>query len=90
MGFIINKSPKYSAAFVWEFTNDPNVADNPGTEKIEKTQHYPGINFSYKPNRKNTIQLFAGKRRGGPACTSGICYEVLDFKGIELRWSYRF
>jgi hypothetical protein len=90
MGFIINKSPKYSAAFVWEFTNDPNVADNPGIEKIEKTQHYPGINFSYKPNRKNTIQLFAGKRRGGPACTSGICYEVLDFKGIELRWSYRF
>jgi hypothetical protein len=89
-GFIVNKSPKYSLAFVWEFTNDPNVADNPGTKKVEKTQNYPGINFSVKPNRKNTIQFFAGKRRGGPACTSGICYEVLDFKGLELRWSYRF
>ncbi len=89
-GLILNQSPKYSAALVWEFTNDPNVADNPGTDKIEKTQLYPGINFSVKPNRKHTIQLFAGKRRGGPACTSGICYEVLDFKGVELRWSYRF
>jgi hypothetical protein len=89
-GFIVNYSPKFSAALVWEFTNDPNAADNPGTEEIEKSQHYPGINFSVKPNRKNTIQLFAGKRRGGPACTSGICYEVLDFKGLELRWSYRF
>ena len=42
-----------------------------------------------KPNRKNTIQLFAGKRRGGPACTSGICYEVLDFKGAEIKWLIR-
>jgi hypothetical protein len=33
----------------------------------------------------NTISMFAGKRRGGPACTSGICYEVLDFEGIEIR-----
>lgn len=89
-GVIVNYSPKFSAAFVWEFTNDPNVSDNPATEKVEKTQQYPGINLSVKPNRKNTIQLFAGKRRGGPACTSGICYEVLDFKGLELRWLYRF
>ncbi len=89
-GLIFNYSPKFSAALIWEFTNDPNAADNPGTEEIEDTQHYPGMNLAFKPNRKNTIQLFAGKRRGGPACTSGICYEVLDFKGIELRWSYRF
>ncbi|HSH19062.1 MAG TPA: DUF6029 family protein [Draconibacterium sp.] len=89
-GFILNYSPKFSAAIIWEYTNDPNIADNPQTETIEKAQHYPGINFSVKPNRKHTIQLFAGKRRGGPACTSGICYEVLDFKGLEIRWSYRF
>lgn len=89
-GLIFNHSPIYSLALIWEFTNDPSVADIGGTEKIEKSQHYPGINISVKPNRKNTLQLFAGKRRGGPACTSGICYEVLDFKGLELRWSYRF
>ena len=34
--------------------------------------------------------LFAGERRGGTACTSGTCYEVLAFKGAELRILTRF
>lgn len=89
-GLIVNYSTKFSAAFVWEFTNDNKFADLGNTEEVESKQNFPGINFSYKPNRKNTIQLFAGKRRGGPACTSGVCYEVLDFKGLELRWSTKF
>ncbi|MCG8581293.1 MAG: DUF6029 family protein [Bacteroidales bacterium] len=44
----------------------------------------------YKLNSKHTVQLFAGERRGGPACSAGVCYEVLDFKGLELRWNARF
>ncbi len=89
-GFIFNYSTKFSAALVWEFSNDSKFVDLSDTNEIETKQNYPGINLSFKPNRKNTIQLFAGKRRGGPACTSGICYEVLDFKGVELRWSAKF
>lgn len=89
-GLILNHSTKFSAALIWEFSNDIKVADIANTQEVETKQHYPGVNFSYKPNRKNTLQLFAGKRRGGPACTSGICYEVLDFKGIEIRWSIKF
>ena len=89
-GLIFSKSSKFSAALVWEFTNDELVADLPSTEEIEKRQHYLSTNLSYRPNYKNTLQLFAGKRRGGPACTSGICYEVLDFEGVELRWTKRF
>lgn len=89
-GLIFSKSSKFSAALVWEFTNDEVVADLASTTEIEKKQHYLSTNLSYKPNYKNTIQLFAGQRRGGPACTSGICYEVLDFKGIEIRWTKRF
>ncbi|QGY45244.1 hypothetical protein GM418_16670 [Maribellus comscasis] len=88
-GFILNKSSRFSAAFVLEFTNDEKVADVANTKEIETHQFYPGLNFSLKPNRKNTLQLFVGKRRGGPTCTSGICYEVLDFKGAELRWMLR-
>lgn len=88
-GLIFSQSTKFSAALIWEFTNDDKFADLSGTEDVEDKQHCPGVNFSYKPNRKNTISLFAGKRRGGPACTSGICYEVLDFKGVELRWSIK-
>ncbi|TRX66155.1 DUF6029 family protein [Carboxylicivirga sp. M1479] len=44
----------------------------------------------YKLNNKHTVQVFAGERRGGPACSAGVCYEVLDFKGVELRWNARF
>lgn len=88
-GIIISKSTKFSTALVYEFSNDNKFVDLAATDEVETKQHYPGVNFSYKPNRSNTIQLFAGKRRGGPACTSGICYEVLDFKGVELKWSIR-
>jgi hypothetical protein len=34
--------------------------------------------------------LFAGERRGATACTSGTCYEVLAFRGAELRVLTRF
>ncbi len=34
--------------------------------------------------------LFAGRRRGGNACTSGTCYFVPDFRGAELRLLSRF
>lgn len=88
-GLILSHSTQFSAAFIWEFTNDSKFADLSGTDKVETKQHFPGINISFKPNRKNTLNLFAGKRRGGPACTSGICYEVLDFKGLELRWTIK-
>ena len=46
--------------------------------------------LKYQVNDKNTLQVFAGERRGGPACNAGICYEVLDFKGVELRLTSRF
>lgn len=89
-GLLFNYSSKFSAALIWEFSNDNKFVDLANTDERETKQNYPGINLSFKPNRKNTLQLFAGKRRGGPACTSGICYEVLDFKGVELRWSTKF
>lgn len=88
-GLVYKYSTKISAGLLWEFTNDSKFADLSGTERVEKVQHYPGINVLFRPNRKNTLQLFAGKRRGGPACTAGICYEVIDFKGVELRWTIR-
>ncbi len=89
-GLIVSKSSKFSTALVWEFTNDVLAADLASTEQVESKRNYLSMNFSYKPNSKNSIQFFAGQRRGGPACTSGVCYEVLDFTGLELRWATRF
>ncbi|MFB6317147.1 DUF6029 family protein [Saccharicrinis sp. FJH54] len=82
----VNLSTTLSATFVLEFTDDPVAADLSNTAKIETSQFFPGLSLSYRPDRRNALQLFAGERRGGPACSAGICYEVLDFKGIELRW----
>ena len=83
--FSATKSGQFSVGILWEWSDDPNLADDPKTLYIEKgITHWPGINFTYW-YKNHTMQLFAGKRRGGPACTSGICYEVLDFRGVELR-----
>ncbi|MBT8461251.1 MAG: hypothetical protein KJO44_01925, partial [Gemmatimonadetes bacterium] len=90
-GITINRSSKYSAGLVVERSTDPFFTDDPATPEIEATaRHWLGVNLGWRPNRRNTISLFGGTRRGGPACTSGICYEVLDFEGAELRISSRF
>ena len=87
----VSKSPGLSLSAIWELSNDPFLNDNPDTPALEAGfRHWPGIEASYKINPTNTLSLFAGKRRGGPACTSGVCYEVLDFEGVEIRLKTKF
>jgi len=86
----LSKSNKVSLSLLYEFTDDPWIADRINTTKIEKNRHYPAITIGYRPSHKLNISLFGGSRRGGPACTAGICYEVLDFEGIELRITGKF
>ena len=74
---------KFSAYLISEMSNDPNIV-------VNGRKFWLGSGVKYKLNSKHTLQFFAGERRGGPACNSGVCYEVLDFKGIELRLSSRF
>ncbi len=84
----LSKSPVLSFSLIWEMSNDPYLTDLSGSAM--SIRHWPGVQASYKINYANTLFLFAGKRRGGPACTSGVCYEVLDFEGIELRLKTKF
>jgi len=87
----ISRSPLFSASVVWEVSSDPYLTDRPDTPAVESGfRYWPGLEASYKLNQAVTISVFAGKRRGGPACTSGICYEVLDFEGIEVRLKTKF
>ena len=79
----ISAKAKFSGYFVAEWSNDPVIV-----EKDSKI--WLGTGLKYKVNSRNSLQFFAGERRGGPACNSGVCYEVLDFKGVELRLSSRF
>jgi hypothetical protein len=68
---------------VTEFSNDSFIVTN--DSKI-----WFGGNIKYQLNKSNNLQVFAGERRGGPACNAGVCYEVLDFKGVEVRFTTRF
>lgn len=74
---------KWIFSVVSELSNDSFL-----TDKSLKT--WIGCNAKYQINTGNSLQLFAGQRRGGPACNAGICYEVLDYEGVELRWTTRF
>ena len=74
---------KYIINLVTELSNDSFLTSS-------NLKSWIGANMKYQINNANNLQLFAGQRRGGPACNAGICYEVLDFKGVELRWTARF
>jgi hypothetical protein len=66
-----------------EYSDDSFLTD-------EGSKLWLGVNTLYRlKSGKHTLQLFVGERRGGPACSAGVCYEVLDFKGLELRISSR-
>ena len=81
----LKKGSKYGVTAIFEISDDPFLLDEGETQIT-----YPGIIFDYQPVHSTKLSLFAGKRRGGPACNSGVCYEVLDFEGIELRISTIF
>jgi len=52
---------------------------------IHKYKYWAGGNISYQYNQKHNIILFYGKRRGGSACTGGVCFEVPPFEGLEIK-----
>lgn len=90
-GLTVSLSSTYSAGIVMERSTDVFVTDDPRTPVIEeKARYWLGGNLGWRPNRRHSLALFGGTRRGGPACTSGICYELLDFTGAELRITSRF
>ena len=76
-------NPELSTNILFEYSNDPFLTNG-------EFATWLGAGMRYKLNRKNNLQIFVGNRRGGPACQAGVCYEVLDFKGVELRFSSRF
>ena len=86
-GLSLNKGSKFGASVLIEASNDSFLKES---DDEANWQFYPGIILNYKPVQSTIISLFAGKRRGGPACNSGVCYDVLDFQGIELRLSTTF
>jgi hypothetical protein len=79
-------------AFQAEFSNDPAEKDDPLTFDVvedDPRAWYGGV-LDLQLSDRHRVTLFAGDRRGGTACTSGTCYEVPDFSGVELRLTSRY
>jgi hypothetical protein len=85
VSYTLSKSGKFSITALLETTKDPSFLD-----EGKQIDIFPSLSFSYDIDKHNKLSVFAGKRRGGPACSSGVCNDVLDFKGLEMRLTTRF
>lgn len=81
VNLVLSLKSKFSANILTEWSNDPFLT--------EDSRIWVGGYLNYKFNYKHQVQLFAGQRRGGPACSAGVCYEILDFEGVEIRITSR-
>ena len=75
-----------SASLIVERSTDP--AQEESEEAAEPgihPRHWVGGLLQARIGERHQATLFAGERRGGPACTAGTCYEVQPFVGAELR-----
>lgn len=82
----------FGAALVMERSSDLLETDDPGTlTQIETDPRtWWAVNLNARLGSRYEALLFAGKRRGGTACTSGTCYQVLPYSGVEVRVTTRF
>lgn len=86
----VNKGSEFSVMAILERSTDPFLTDNIKTLAIEtKPRFWPGLHTNWQFSSRHRVDLFVGERQGGPACTSGICHEILDFKGVEFRLTTR-
>ena len=80
----------FGAAIAMDRSTSPSETDKAGTPEVETDPvRFFSVNLNARFGRYEAL-LFAGERRGGTACTSGTCYEVLAFKGAEFRLMKRF
>ncbi len=88
----VAQSPSFSVSYAIDRSTDLEATDNPRTPFIVEHNPVYWQNFvgTFEMGMANQISLFIGSRRGGISCLSGTCYEVLPFKGFEIRWISRF
>ena len=91
MSLSFGKSGLYSAGFLTERSTDLLDTDRRSTIDIIETsaRWWTSVNLSFEIGMKHQVRIFAGKRRGGPACTAGTCYELLPFEGLEINITSR-
>lgn len=86
----LNHAPDFSFGISFERAKDPLETNTLSNGDKTKRKNWLGFDVSYQYDQNNTLSLFYGERRGGNACTGGICYQVQPFKGLEFRLNTRF
>jgi hypothetical protein len=92
----INHSPGFSFSLFLEWVDDisegnyRNGTQISGIFKDGLDVDFFGMNISYIYNQTNTFALFYGERRGGNACSGGVCYQVQPFSGFEFKLTSNF
>ena len=91
MSLSFGRSGLFSAGLVTERSTDLLDTDRRSTIDFIETsaRWWTSINLSFELGMKHHVRIFAGKRRGGPACTAGTCYELLPFEGLEINITSR-
>jgi len=90
--FTLSRAPQLSLSVVLSRSTDPAETDDPNTlfEIENEPKYWLSFVAGYQVNMSHELSVFVGSRRGGLVCLSGTCYEVLPFKGIEIRWIAHF
>lgn len=70
---------RFTVGAGYEYTGNPQFPD-----------HYFNGLFAYAINASSNVSLFAGQRRGGLRCVSGVCRVYPPFEGVRLDVTVRF
>lgn len=77
----LSRYPAWTWSAELQRSNDPLEA---GASESGATW-WRAFGVSWRFRDAHRLDVFAGRRRTGLACTGGSCYEVLGFEGLELR-----
>jgi hypothetical protein len=75
----IDYAPHLTFGAGFEYTSNPQFAPT----------YFNGM-IGYNINSSSNISLFAGQRRGGLRCVSGVCRVYPPFEGVRLDATFRF
>jgi hypothetical protein len=60
------------------------------TEPLQPRTHYFAGAFEFRPHHRAVLRAFAGMRRGGLFCISGVCRNLPPFEGVQLTATLRY